>query len=539
MREIESWTDTYKKLVRAHEKKTLSPADLEKLGLSAYLTGREEEAFRFMEESHHGYLHIENLRQAVRCTFWLGLMLMNAGERARSSGWIARGERILNEHCQDEDGAEKGLLQIPRALAALQAGDVESARDLFAEAESMGKHFADTDLIVLARLGRGQAFIQRGDVTEGIKLLDEIMVTVETDPVFPMVSGIVYCAVIETCRKVWDIRRAQEWTAALTKWCDARPDVIPFKGQCLVARAEVIQFHGEWPKALEEINEACNLLTNPRTDVAAGEAYYRQAELHRLLGNFDEAENSYHEAAKLGRKPQPGLALLRLAQNRLEEAEISIRNTLHETHDTRRRAEQLPAMVRIMTAAHQIEEATKAVDELLHIAQQLQAPYLQGMSAHAEGGLLLEEGKMQPALLHLQEACKIWNLLHLPYELALTKELKGMVYKRWGDKDNAESEWAAAQWIFEQLGAGPDLERVQRQQNKGKHRENHGLSLRELQVLQLIAAGKTNKVAANELFISERTVDRHVSNIFKKIGVSSRVEATTYALRNNLLNQEV
>jgi ATP/maltotriose-dependent transcriptional regulator MalT len=305
-----------------------------------------------------------------------------------------------------------------------------------------------------------------------------------------------------------------------------------------VHRAEIIQFHGEWPKALEETGDACELLTRLPGDPAAGEAYYRKAELHRLLGNFEEAEDSYHEAAKWGRKPQPGLALLRLVQGQDDAAETSIRNTLHETKETKRRAELLPAVVTIMLAVKQTGEAREATKELLDIADKFDAPYLHAMSSYCQGAVLLEEGNVQLALEHLQKALKFWNALNLPYESALTRELRSLGYRELNDKDNSEVELAVAKWVYEQLKAVPDLKRVNQLFKENRVHDTHGLTLRELQVLRLVAIGKTNKSIADELFISARTVDRHVSNIFNKLGVSTRVEAIAFALRNKILDNE-
>ena len=532
----DKWTETYKQLRKADQELALEPQDLETFALAAYLTGKDAEGFKILERAHQGYLNREKTVQAIRCAFWLGLMLMNAGEKARSSGWMARVERLLNEK-KVPDCAEKGLILIPEALGALSAGDDARAQKLFGRAVAIGEKFTDTDLIALGRLGHGQAMIQQGEVAKGIKLLDETMITVETEEVFPVVHGIVYCAVIETCRKVWDLRRAQEWTSALTRWCAAQPDIVPFRGQCLVRRAEILQFHGEWSKALEESMEACALLTRPPGEPAAGEAYYLKAGLHRLLGDFEVAEECYREAAKWGRKPQPGLALLRLAQGQKDAAETSIRNTLQETKDTKYRAELLPAVVSIMLAVKKTAEAVEATKELCDIANLFDAPYLYAISSYCQGAVFLAAGSVQPALEHLQKALKFWNILHLPYETACTSELKGLVYREMKDKDNSELELAAAKWIFEQLRAMPDLERVNRLLNKEPVYQTHGLTLRELQVLRRVASGKTNKFVAGELFISERTVDRHVSNIFNKLGVSSRVEATTFAFKNKILDE--
>jgi DNA-binding CsgD family transcriptional regulator len=538
MQRIEKWTETYVRLLKAGREHALEPKELETHALAAYLTGRDTESFQILERAHQVYLDREKTVQAVRCAFWLGLMLMNAGERARGGGWIARGERLLGDE-QGPECAEKGLLLIPTALGALYSSNAAKALQLFGQATTIGEQFSDVDLMALGRLGQGQAMIQQGEVAKGIKLLDETMITVETEAVFPVACGIIYCAVIETCRKVWDLGRAQEWTSALARWCDAQPDIVPFRGQCLVRRAEIIQFHGEWNKALEETKDACKLLTRPPGEPAAGEAYYRKAELLRLLGDFEEAEDGYREAAKWGRKPQPGLALLRLAQGQDDAAETSIRNSLKETKDTKRRAELLPAVVRIMIGVNQTEEAFIATEELCSIANEFDAPYLHAMSAYCQGAVFFAKGRVQLALKHVQKALKFWKMLNLPYESAFARELKGLVYRELDDKDNSVVELAAAKWIFEQLKAKPDLKRINRFLRKPRDHETYGLTLRELQVLRRMASGQTNKLIAGELFISERTVDRHVSNIFNKLGVSSRVKATAFALKNNILDIEL
>ena len=277
-------------------------------------------------------------------------------------------------------------------------------------------------------------------------------------------------------------------------------------------------------------------MTRPPGEPAAGEAYYRKAELHRLLGDYKEAKNCYDEAAKRGRKPQPGLALLRLAQGHNKAAETSITNALQETKGSTSRAELLPEVVNVMISGKQTEKAREAAKELLGIAKQFDTPFLNAMSSYCQGAVFLAEGSIQFALEQLQYALKFWNTLNLPYESARTRELKGLAYHGLNDKDNSEVELAAAKWVFEQLNALPDLKRVNRLMNKKWNHQTYGLTLRELQVLDRLVSGKTNQEVAGELFISKRTVDRHVSNIYNKLGVSSRAEATAFTLKNKILD---
>lgn len=535
MQQPSTWEDTYQRLREDNANRTLTPDKLEDLALAAYLTGRDPESFQILEDAYHSHLHAGNSVKAARCAFWLGFILMTFGERVKSSGWMTRGERTFDE--TKRDGPERGLFLIPLALQALYSRNATEAQHLFEQVAAIGDRFADADVITIGRLGLGQALIEQGHITSGIKLIDETMLTVEGEQVYPIVKGTVYCAAIETCRKIWDLRRAREWTTMLNRWCEAHPDMVPFRGQCLVRRAEIIQLHGELPKALEETDHACQLLIRPPGEPAAGEAYYRKAELQRMLGNFDAAEASYNEAAKWRRTPQPGLALLRLSQGQSSTAATSIRNILQETKDVKKRADLLPAAVTVLLAAGQTKEAIEASEELRSIANTFDVPYLRAMSAHCHGATLLAQGNFREATQQLQAALDLWASLDLPYESAQSLELKGLTYRQLNDNDNADAALAAARWSYEQLETAADLKRVERLlQEKEKQNLNHGLTLRELQVLRHVALGKTNKALANELFISERTVDRHVSNIFNKLGVTSRVEATAFAIRHRMVD---
>ena len=535
MKRIGNWKETYQRLSKADKEKHLETGDLENLGLAAYMIGLDEESYRFLEDAHANYLAMKNIEQAARCAFWLGLMYMNMGEMGHSSGWMARGERLLADF-DNKDVSEKGLFLIPTALGALHSGEVDKALETFEIAISIGEEYKDVDLISLARLGQGQVLIQKGDVSKGVKLLDEVMVSLDVEEVYPIVVGIVYCAVIETCRKIWDLQRAREWTTALKRWCDAQPEIVPFRGQCLVRRAEILQLHGDWKGALEQSNEACDLLSRPPGEPAAGEAFYRKAELCRIQGDFTTAEACYQEATRLGRSPQPGLSLLRLTQGQLGAAVTSIRNALKESKDNKRLAELLPGAIEILVTGNYIEEAKQAMEKLNDIAKRFDSLYLQATSIHYMGVVFLAKGNYQFALDQLQKALKIWNWLNLPYQTALSRELKGLVYRKLNDQDNGDAEFLAAQWSFEQLKATPDLHRVNLLMDKKKKPEAHGLTLRELQVLKLLASGKSNRFIGDELFISERTVDRHVSNIYQKLRVSTRVEAAAFALQHNLLD---
>lgn len=498
----------------------------------AQLVGRDDESARLWERVHQERLRIGDSAPAARSAFWLALGFMERGEMARAGGWLARARRILDD--ADLDCAEQGYVRIPAGLRHLEGGDSKLALDVFGEVVSIGERFGDADLIALGRLGRGQGLIRLGDTAEGATQLDEVMVGVTAGEVSPVVAGIVYCAVIEACQEMFDLRRAQEWTSALSDWCEAQPDLVPFRGRCLVYRAEIMQLRGAWREAIDEAQRAYERLSDPPGQPAVGAAYYRQGELHRLRGAVSDAEEAFRRAGETGRRPEPGLALLRLAQGRVDAAATAIRHALNEARDTAARALLLSAAVEIFLAANDRPGARGAADELDDISAQFGAPLLRAAAAQANGAVMLAEGVAQDASGLLREALAAWRALDAPYEVARVRVLLAGAARALGDPETASSQMETARQAFERLGATPDLARLGGDARGGVEAPG-GLTPRELQVLSLVATGMTNRAIAANLTISEKTVARHVSNIFGKLGISSRAAATAYAYEHDLV----
>ena len=404
------------------------------------------------ERAHHELLGRGDEQRAARCAGWMVFVLMNGGEFARAGGWLARARRLLDDG--QRDCAERGHLLVPVAFQHAVAGDWPSAHAISGQAAEIGDRFGDVDLVTLARNIQGRALIGQGKTDEGMTLLDEVMVAVMADEVSETVAGAVYCSVIEACQEVFDLRRAQQWTAALTHWCDSQPDLVPFSGNCLVHRAEIMQLHGAWPDAVDAAQRACERLLR-RAQPAVGAAFYQQGELHRLRGEFAQAEEAYHQASRWGREPQPGLARLRLAQGQVDAAEAAIRRAADEAQGRVARSRLLPALVEIMSAAGDACAARAAADELSEIADDLDAPLLRALAAHAQGAVLLLEGDARAALGALRQAWTAWQELEVPYEAARVRVLIGLACRELGDEDSAEMELDAARWVFQQLGAGP------------------------------------------------------------------------------------
>jgi DNA-binding NarL/FixJ family response regulator len=511
----------------------LQPDDLERLATAAYLIGKDSESTEIWTRAHQAFLRLDAVADAARCAFWLALGLMHHGERVRAGGWITRAGQLLeNAH---QDCVERGYLLLPLALQRVLGGDPAGGYGLFCQAAEIADRFGDRDLIALARHSRGRVLIRMGEIRDGVRLLDEAMTAVDAGEVSPLVVGDVYCSVIEGCLEVFDLRRAQEWTAALTRWCEAQPDLVPYRGQCLVRRAEMLQLHGAWPEALAAAQQACERLMQPSAQPALGAAFYQCGELHRLRGEFADADEAYRQASRYGRKPQPALALLRLAQGQIDAARTAIRLAVDDAQGTEARARLLPACVEIMLAAGDIPAARVAADELATLAGDLDAPVLAAMAAQARGAVLLAEADARAALPALRQAWTAWQEIDAAYDAARVRVLIGLASRDLGDLDAAEMEFDAARWIFQQLDARPDLARVGSFSRAVRPRAVSGLSAREIQVLRLVAAGKTNRQIATDLFISERTVERHLSNIFNKLDLPSRAAATAYAYEHQLL----
>jgi len=527
-----AWAEAYKALSRADQATPLGAEDLELLAMAAYMVGRDDEYLGTLERAHNAHVNDGQCARAVRCGFWLGFRLLMRGEVGRASGWFARGQRLLEGEALE--CAERGYLLLPVVEQRLDANDFDAAYATAAAAAAIGERCGDADLIACARHQQGRTRLQQGQVEAGLALLDETMIAVTAGQLSPLVTGLMYCSIIGACQQVYAIDRSREWTAALSQWCEGQPDMVAFVGTCQVHRAEIMQLQGAWPEAIDEARRACVRSRGIDRRAAAG-ALYQQAEVHRLKGEFAAAEEAYRGASQLGLEPQPGLALLRFAQGRLDVAATAIRRVATTSVDRLKRMSLLPAYVEIMVAVGDVQDARDACRELEDIARSFDTGVPAAIAAHACGAVDLAEGGAQAALGSLRRALEVWQRIGAPYAVARVRVLVGLACRALGDEEGATLEIDAARSVFERLRAMPDLARIDSMTNPGLSGHAHGLTPRELQVLRLVAAGETNKVIARKLSLSEKTVDRHVSNILTKLDVSSRTAATAFAYQRKLV----
>jgi tetratricopeptide (TPR) repeat protein len=449
-----AWGEAHARLSAADRDTPLEPEDLERLAVTCTMLGRDAESAAGLARAYQGFVGRNDRDRAARAAFWLVLDLMERGDVAQASGWIGRVRRLLGE--MPADCAGQGFVLLPDALRAMAEGDHETALQILDRVAAIGDRFHDPDLLAFARLAQGRTLLRAGKVKEGLALLDEAMVAVTTDEVTPIAAGGVYCSVLSGCQEAFDWRRAQEWTAAMSRWAAPQHDLVLFRGQCLLRRSEVLQLRGDWEGALEEARRALARLLDPPGQPALGNAYLQLAELHRLRGELAEAEEAYRLASQHGKRIQPGLALLRMAQGDPAAALASLRRTLDESPEWRFRPMLLAACVEAAIAADDLAGAGSAAAELSAIAAEAGATYLRALSARAGGAVRLAEGDARAALGELRRSEAIWRELDAPYEAARTRVLVARACGELGDASEAEMSLAGAAAVFEQLSAAPD-----------------------------------------------------------------------------------
>jgi DNA-binding CsgD family transcriptional regulator len=525
------WEDAFALFTEEDRAHPLGLDDLELYAKAAALTAHEDVGFALLERGYTACLAAGDELRAASAAFWLGFRLSSLGELGRAQAWLARAAAIAERH---GDCAVRGYLLVPGVHRLLLARENEAAYRDAMEAAAVGDRFDEPDLAALGRQLAGRALIERGDVDDGMRLLDEAMLIATADGLTDLGRGLVYCAVVGCCQRVFALDRAREWSDVLDAWCSSQTQLGLFNGTCRVHRAEILQLGGSWTEALAETRRVTDGRPDQRELALAD---YEEAELHRLRGEDADAERSYEAASRRGLDPQPGLALLRLAQGDVATAVGAIRRATSTTVSPLGRARYLPALVEILLAAAppgELGEAQAAAAELGEIATTFGTPLLRALAINASALVRLRSGDAAGAAPLLAEALDAWIALGAPYPAARIRVAFADACEQLGDAEGARLQRDAARRVFEQLDAAPDLAAL----DGGRmHGAGGILSPRELEVLRAAATGRTNKEIGARLGLSTRTVDRHVSNILTKLGVPSRAAATSYAYEHGLIRQ--
>jgi len=533
------WGAAYASIAAARSEAPLPPEDLLLMATSAALLGRDDESDELFAAAYRGFLYAGEPDSAARCTFWAATWLLRRGQRARAAGWLARAHRLLDAGVGE---AEQAYLQLLEAARAVEDGRPEHAVRTATEVLGTAKILAtarrteERELEVLARLTLATCDVLRGRSASGLALLDEVVGEVSTGALPPLTTGIALCTAVDLSAATVDLPRAREWTTALTRWCDAQPDLVVFRGECLVARTRLMRLRGSWPEAVAEAGRAVTRLSDPAGQAGAGDAWYELGEVLRLRGELAGADAAYRSAGEHGREIQPGHALLSLARGRTAEAADAVRQALAQMDRPSDRARTLPVATEILLAAGDVDDARETAAELGRSVQPGSGTMLGALADQAAGAVLLAEGRPRPALETLHRSWAAWVRLDVPYEVARTRVLLARAGSAVGDDDGARLELESACHAFERLGAAPDLAVARSELRRfAPAADVSGLTQREMEVLRLVAAGRTNRAIAAELFLSEKTVSRHLSNIFAKLDVPSRAAATVYAYEHGLV----
>ncbi len=508
----------------------LAADDFTRLATAAYLCGRRNDCVAAMQRAYQAHVDAGEVAGAVRAASSLAMVLLDGGETAVASGWVARARRLLDD--LDGDVVEHGYLLVPEMFLHVFAGEFAAAVPVAAQVEDYGRRFHAPELLAQGGLVRGRMLLFSGQVPEGLALLDEAMVAVTAGEVSPIVAGHLYCAMIEGCQQVADLTRAAEWTTNLSHWCGSQPDLVAFTGQCAVHRGQIMRIHAAFGEALDEFERAVERYVAAGSDSAAGLVWAERGEVLRVRGDYDGADAAFTHAISHGHDPQPWLALLWLARGRTDAAAAAIRRVLSETTDPVHRVQHLAAATEVLVAAGAVDEASRAADELADTAERFGVPALLARAAHARGAVALAAGQPARAVPTLRRAAQLWSRLDAPYECARSRLLVGRALRDLGDEDSALAELTAACQVFDEVGARPDAREA-----STLIAPSHpgGLTSREVEVLRLVASGRSNPQIAADLVLSEKTVARHLSNIFTKLDVSSRTAAAGFAFEHHLL----
>jgi class 3 adenylate cyclase len=453
-----AWHEAYELL--SPTASSLAAEDLERLAEAAYWTGRLDEAIELRERAYTAHAAAGDRQRAALLALAISQDYFMKAALAVSGGWFAKAERLLEG---EEESPAHGYLTFTRGANRLMAGELEPALGELDRALEMADRYSDRNLQALALVAKGRALVLQGDVEQGLALHDEAAAAATCGELDPFATGFVYCCTITSCHGVGDYRRAAEWTEAANRWCD-REAIKGFPGACRVHHASIERLRGNWPAAEEQAVQACDELGGFDA-FTTGAGFYEIGEIRRRRGDFAAAEEAYRKAKDWGRDPQPGLALLRLAQGKVEAAAAAMKRAMASVEDPIARLRRLPAQVEIALEAGDLKTARTAAEELEELVDRFRVgsermPAFDATVSLAWGQIRVKENDVEGAVEKLEHAVQTWRAVGAPFEVAEAQMLLGLALRRLGDEEGARDELTAAKAAFERLGAALLAERT-------------------------------------------------------------------------------
>ena len=515
------WHASYEAFTRAGQDTPLGTDDLDAMSTAAWRLGRGKESLRVAERVFAQLARTDPPSAAMKAVD-LALAWVTRGDLNIGQGWMNRARRLLDGTAE---GPTHGYLAYLDAVAAAITGDAQALAEQARVLREMRARLESPAVTALCHVAEALAAIGEARMTEAYGLIDEAMLPVLADQVPIDWAADIYCVVLNQCHRLADLPRMRAWTQSMERWCNDFAASANYGGVCDVHRLQLSAATDDYGLLEHRLVRASRELEEVNS-WAAGEGYYQLGEVRRLRGDADGAFAAFSRARALGVEPQPGEALLRCAIGHSDTAWTELRVAL-AGEDRLGRMRLLRGAVEVALARNSLDEAERHCSELESGAEAFGTPGFRAWAAHARGALLVQQGRYGEALDALEAALREYRIQQSRYDTAQVYDWMAVAHKALGDDELAAADSATAENIYAQLGVEPAP--VCGQRTPG------GLTKREIDILRRVAGGATNKQVAEQICISEKTVSRHLANIYGKLGVSSRTAAVAWAHTNNLL----
>lgn len=452
------WATAYQNLEALLGSPQAEPEQLEALAESAWWLGEVDDTITARERAFSMYVDAHRDVDAARVATQVAENHAHRLESSEARGWMSRAARMLDGLAETP---ELGHLRRLESVFAVGAeGGVDHALELAREVERIGKVTGDRDLEMLGLHDQGRFLVAAGEVGRGFKLMEEAMVSVVTGELTPLVTGRIYCNMIETCASTADYKRASEWSDRAMRWCEEMGHAGGYPGVCRVRRSELMRLRGAWPAAEEEANRAASELRDFGPYMAEAFNEIGLLRLHR--GDLDGADEAFKRAHSLGANAVPGMAMVRMARSQTDVAHSMIESVLQGAESPLARIKLLRVAVEIALEASALDQARAHSEELSELTGEFGSELFDSFALQGRARVLAAEGRHNEAAAIHRKVVESLIPHGLPYETARARCDLGLSLIGDGNEDLGRLELEAAREEFERLGAATALEWLRR-----------------------------------------------------------------------------